>query len=207
MTAPTSAAEARTLWEISDDLAALEALLLAAGGEITEEEAEAEVDKWLAALAETKAERDAKIDAFCGLIRELVTRGGLRTAEAGRINEHALELLHTARVELGIDRIEAEVARIDALAKRDYQAASALESRLLAFFQRHGHKTLETLRFRITAAKHGGKRALRITGDVPLEFQRQEWVVDKEMIRAALEEGIELPFAELEERGARLKIT
>ena len=207
MTAPTSAAEARTLWEISDDLAALEALLLAAGGEITEEEAEAEVDRWLSELAETKAERNAKLDSYAGLIRELQTRAHMREQEAVRIHEHAAELLARLREENGINAIEAESVRVDQLADRDRQAVSALESRLLAFFQTHGHKTLETLRFRITAAKHGGKRALKITGDVPLEFQRQEWVVDKEMIRAALEEGIELPFAELEERGARLKIT
>jgi len=200
-------APARTLWEISDDLAALEVLLLAAGGEITEEEAEAEVDRWLGALAETKAERDAKIDDYIGLIRALETRATLRERESAGITEHAEERLAMAREQFGINAIEAEAMRVDQLADRDRQAVAALESRLLAFFQLHGHKTLETLRFRITAAKHGGKRALKITGDVPLEFQRQEWVVDKEMIRAALEEGIELPFAVLEERGSKLKIT
>jgi len=206
MTAPTSAADTRTLWEISDDLAALEALLLAAGGEITEEEAEAEVDKWLGALAETKAELAGKLDSYAGLIREMQTRASLRDFEGGKMWGHLEQVKQEALIAAGVPQIEDEIERIRALADRDRQAVASLESRLLAFFQLHGHKTLETLRFRITAAKVGGKRALKITGDVPLEFQRQEWVVDKEMIRAALEEGIELPFAVLEERGMRLSI-
>ena len=47
---------------------------------------------------------------------------------------------------------------------------------------------------------------MEITGDVPDNYKRIVYEVDRERIRADLEQGAELPFAHLNERGTHLRI-
>jgi hypothetical protein len=168
-----------TLYEISADLQALEMLLTEVGGELPDAVAEAAIDAWLEETG--KATRD-KVDDYCGLIRELEARRDARKAEARRL---------------------ADRAQIDA------NTVDRLKGRLLSFFEVHAIKTMETARFRVTAAQNGGVVPLIITA--PLESIPDEFIefVRKPMnpmIREMLEAGEALPFAELGERGKSIRI-
>lgn len=169
-----------TLYEISEELSALEAMLTEAGGEIPPE-AEAEIDAW---LADVQGRRDEKVDNYCRLIRNLETR------QAGRV---------------------AEAARLDDRARVDANTVSKLKARLLAFFDAHEIKTLDTALFHVTAQNNGGLVPLILKAgpeEMPAEFVE---VVETRKpataaIRAALEAGHALPFAELGPRGRGLRI-
>lgn len=168
-----------TLYEISGDLAALESLLTEVGGELPDDVAEAAIDSW---LEETGTATKDKVDNYCGLIRELEARRDARKAEA---------------------------QRLDQLANRDWNAVLRLKARLLWFFERHEMRTLETPRFRVTAAQNGGIAPLHITApieDIPDEFIEFIRKPMNPMIRELLEAGEKLSFAELGERGKSIRI-
>src|SRR5690606_19649213 len=129
----------------SDDLLALEDLLLETGGDVSEEEAERIVDTWLEQLG---AERDEKLDSYAALVKEMEARAGARRDMARQITERA---------------------------RADEATAKRLKDRLAFVFARCGWKTIETLRFRLTRAKAGGKAPLLVDGDadtLPERFQR-----------------------------------
>ena len=168
-----------TLYDISDDLLALEAILIEAGGDVSDPEADQAVDQWLAELGSA---RNEKIDAYCALYREFETRAKAR---------------------------EAEAARLLKLAEQDGNAASRLRSRLLYFFELHRISKLETDRFRLTVANNGGALPLFVDCEpeaLPDGYQKIRIEADKAAIREALEEGEELSFAHFGERGRHLRI-
>ena len=168
-----------TLYEISADLSALEELLTEVGGELPDGEAEAAIDAW---LEETGTATKEKVDRYCGLIRELEARRDARMEEAKRLQQRATT---------------------------DWNAILRLKARLLAFFEVHQLKTLETPRFRVTAAQNGGVAPLTITApleEIPDEFIEFVRKPMNPMIRELLEAGERLPFAELGERGKSIRI-
>jgi hypothetical protein len=175
-----------TLYNISADLSALEDLLFEAGGEVPEGEAEAAIDSWFEELGHA---RDAKVDSYCQLIRNLEARAELRRAEAQPFLTEANRLMARAIV--------------------DTNAVGRLKGRLLAFFDRHAIKTLETDRFRVTAAANGGVAPLIIDWEperLPEILQLTRIEANKKAIRETLESGIELEFARLGERGRSIRI-
>ena len=61
--------------------------------------------------------------------------------------------------------------------------------------------------YTLKIAKNGGKQPMTVDeGAVPDNFMKIVYAPDNELIRKALEEGKELPFARLEERGKHLNI-
>ena len=60
--------------------------------------------------------------------------------------------------------------------------------------------------FTIKLQKNGGKQPMIITDTVPDNFKRIVYEDDKELIRKRLEEGEQLSFAHLEERGQHIVI-
>ena len=60
--------------------------------------------------------------------------------------------------------------------------------------------------FTIKLQKNGGKQPMIITDTVPDNFKRIVYEDDKELIRKRLEEGEQLSFAHLEERGSHIVI-
>jgi Siphovirus Gp157. len=60
--------------------------------------------------------------------------------------------------------------------------------------------------FTIKLQKNGGQQPMIITGEVPDNFKRIVYEDDKALIRKRLEEGEELSFAHLEERGMHVVI-
>jgi hypothetical protein len=171
----------QTLYNIADDLRALESILLEAGGDISSPEALAAVEAW---EVELETNLGSKIDNYCALISEIEARSSARKAEADRL---------------------ADLARVDE------NAAKALRERLKFVFESRSLPTMQTERFRVSLARNGGKAPLDIRvgpDELPAWAVKRKTVVetDKDAIRARLEAGESLPFANLMERGSRLVI-
>lgn len=170
-----------TLFEIRNDLDALADLLAEVGGDVSEADAEAAIDAW---LLETEGARNAKLDSYAALIREIELRAAGRKAEA---------------------------ERLAALAKSDSATVDRLRGRLLWFLQDQGLGKVETERFRLTVCANGGKAPVRLLvapEQLPGEYQREKVIIsaDTDAIREALEQGAALSFAVLGERGHNLRI-
>lgn len=98
-------------------------------------------------------------------------------------------------------------------AKRLTDSARTLDNRItflkqnLFYSMKAINKTkFTTDLFSFNIAKNGGKRTLTIDGEVPEEYLKIVKEEDKDKIREVLENGIELPFAHLEEQGESLRI-
>lgn len=173
----------RTLFQISDDLLALEDLLSEVGGDVTDEQAEEAIMNWFAELGD---DRDEKLDGYVTLIAEFEARAEMRKREA---------------------------QRIAARARVDESSVDRLKERLKVFFQVMGLKTVETDLHRITLANNGGKLPLVLQGAyetdatlLPDEFQKKIVTPDKDLIRKKLEAGEMLEFASLGDRGQGIRI-
>ena len=60
--------------------------------------------------------------------------------------------------------------------------------------------------YTLKIAKNGGKQPLVIDSTVPDNYMKIKYEPDNDLIRQAIEEGKEVPFAHLEERGRHLNI-
>ena len=167
----------RTLFNISDDLEHLNSLLDELGDDTQQQEL---LSQWFEELG---TERDRKLDGYAALIAEMQARAEVRKAEAKRMLE---------------------------LATLDEKRARLLKERLKWFFETHKLKTVETLRYRLSLAKNGGKPPLILKDTSPQElperFQQISVAPNNAAIRAALEAGEELEFAQLGVIGTSLKI-
>jgi hypothetical protein len=165
----------RSLIDIGDDLRALAELLEETGGEIVDEA----LGRW---FDEIGAERDQKIDRYCGLIDDL-------DAQAKRHREDAKRLSEWAQV--------------------DENKVKRLKERLLWFFEAHKIERLVTPHYKPRIQANGGVQPLNLKvepSQLPEEFQRVVIEADSETIRRYLEDGGELEFAELLPRGRHLRV-
>lgn len=170
----------RTLFAISDDLQALYDRLDDLDGAVDAPEAEAELDTWFDTLHD---ERDQKIDNYAALITELEARAAARKEEAKRLRDRG---------------------------RRDADHAQYLKDRLVRFLQDHDLKTVETPRYRLTAARSGGKLPVIVHADpesLPPAYQRVKVSADLDALREALERGEAAEYAELGERSTYLRIS
>jgi hypothetical protein len=171
----------RTIYDISADLAALESILHENGGDVSDPQAEAALAEW---ERELELDLTGKVDRYCSLIAELEARSKSRQAEADRLAD---------------------------LAKADDKAAQGLRERLRFIWETRNLPKIETSRFRVALTRNGGKAPLDLRVE-PDELP--EWAIDrktivtanKDAIRARLEAGENLPFANLMERGTRISI-
>jgi hypothetical protein len=152
-----------TLFQIGEEIRALAELLMETGGEITDPEAEAAIDEW---LAETQVALERKADQVVWLIREFEGRADAR--------EEAAKALM-------------------ALAEVDRNGARRLRDRLKLFFEIHGLKRLETEHFKLAIAQNGGKVSLIVPAEweqepasAPEAFHRIKVELDRQEIEAAL---------------------
>lgn len=178
-----------TLRQISEDLRALDDLLEEIGGDISEADAEAAIDQW---LAENRANLNKKLDGYCTLIQKRLD------SESGR---------------------KEEANRLLSLARHDGNAAKTLKERLLWFFQQHpdlGGK-VETDLYKIAVAKNGGAAPVEvITSLSPQEalgypdlkqFVRVTYSWDLTAIGQALRaDQVPEDFAREGQRGEHLRI-
>ena len=169
-----------TLFEISDDLRALDQLLYESGGDITDPEVEQAISEWMESLDE---DLTTKVDNYAALITEIEARAEARKKEADRLRDRA---------------------------KVDANAAKSLKERLQFVFEQRGLGKLECPRYVVGLRKHGGKLPVEVDDvpaeELAPQYQRVRVDVDKNAIREALEKGEQLSFARLGERGQSLSI-
>ena len=122
------------------------------------------------------------MDNYAALIQELDARAAARKEEAKRLADAA---------------------------RRDEQKATYLKERLHGFFRRHGIDRLDTRRYSLRVARHGGKLPVVVdldADDLPERFRRARFSPDLTALREALESGEDLPFARFGDRGESLRI-
>jgi len=169
-----------TIYEISEDMAALDTLLAESGGEITPE-AEAAFASFEAELA---ANLTTKTDAYCSLISEIEARAEVRKAEAKRLADRAR-----------IDENAANALRERLRFVWETRKLGKVETdRFTVSLAKNGGKQPLDIRCGVE--------------DLPAWAVRRETVVtvDKDAIRARLDSGETLGFASLMERGTRISI-
>lgn len=167
----------RTLFEITGDLLALDELLFESGGDITGVEVSQAVDDW---FSELDGDLTNKVDNYCSLIKEIELRASNRKHEEDRMRS---------------------------LRKSDENAVKGLKRRMQEALDALGKKRIDTDLFRVTVAKNGGKQPMELDESaITDDYKKVVYVPDKDAIRSALEGGVELPFAELKERGRSLRI-
>lgn len=168
-----------SLFAIQNQITELESLL-----EQYHEAEDGEIEKQLWDFL-FKADEDfnTKAERYAGLIGELEARAKARKEESQRV-------AHLAQV----DQNQSE--RLKNTLKR-------------AFIERNLTK-IETTRYKISLVNNGGKQPLQVAefddAKIPDEFKRVQTVLDSDKIRAALEGGEVLEFAQLLPRGKRLAI-
>ncbi|MCD8140490.1 MAG: siphovirus Gp157 family protein [Planctomycetaceae bacterium] len=171
----------QSLFDISEDLAALDDLIFENAGNLDSPDVVAALDALEAEIVNNMVE---KIDNYAGLIKSIQARSEVRKQEA---------------------------KRLDARARIDLNTAKSLLDRLKLIFERHKIPKLETPRFRVGIVNNGGLLPLIIDGEpanLPENFKITQTTVvpDTEAIRAALAAGQEIPGRRLGERGQRLAI-
>lgn len=109
--------------------------------------------------------------------------------------------------------LEAEKAKWDAKKERAEKHSTVLANNITRLNQATmeamrlvGKDKLPTEHFKLAIQKNGGLQPLKITGEVPEVFQILEPKPDMRRIREALNEGFELDWAHLEERGVHLSV-
>lgn len=117
-----------------------------------------------------------------------------------------------------IQQLKATAEAADCEIKRLVQHKRTVENRVnflkdyyLSHLEKIGKSRVLTPRGAMSIAKAGGLKPLRIDDEdsIPLEYKREiiQSLIDKDAIREALERGMEIAGARLEERGKYLRIS
>lgn len=169
----------RTIFDIEDDIRALDDLLHESGGDITDEG----VEQYIAQLMEElREDLENKVDGFAAYIGELKAREQARKSEADRLR---------------------------GLAKSDGNAAAGLRGLLLLKLKQLGIKKLKTKRYNVSVSANGGKQPLDIVADrLPGEYRREVVTIeiDRNAIERDLKAGVEIPGVTALPRGESLRI-
>ncbi len=130
-------------------------------------------------LESIDGEIEEKADGYAKIIKELESKRDARKIEADRLRNSA---------KVFDNRI------------------NTLKQRLFDTMKEVGKPKFTTNLFSFSIAKNGGKQPLTIDGEVPEEYTKTIVENDTEKIRQALENGENLSFAHLEDRGESLRI-
>jgi hypothetical protein len=159
----------RKLYQIGDDLSALEELLTDIDGEIPEGEIGTAIEEWFDAIGH---ERDNKIRNYCALIEMMG---------------------------FNADACEEEARRLGKLKRANENGARRLKERLQAFFEQHGIQKLDLGAFRPRIQANGGQAPLIVPqtwatepASAPEAFHKITVELNTPAIREALTEGREL---------------
>jgi hypothetical protein len=134
----------------------------------------------------------------------LDTLEGLMGAVEAKADSYAAVISHMeAHEDLLQKEIDRLTAKKTAISNNKKRMKDSLQSAMIAMDQ----KTIKTDLHTFRVQKNGGKQPLDIFGDVPDKFQKVVYEPDKDLIRKALENGEELEFAVLKERGEHLVIS
>ena len=133
------------------------------------------------AFSQVEGALNEKVDAYCSII-------------------HQKEATGKARVE--------EANRIEALSSTDFSAAKRMREAMMLVLNALGKTKLETVLHKVSIRGNGGKQPLVIENDsnIPAEWTKVRYEIDRDKIRTALESGELLDFAVLSPRGHHLSI-
>jgi len=172
-----------SLWEIADDIRALDALIEELGGDITDPQV---TTAWEAMAASLATDESRKLDGYVNWIKRL-------EMEAAAVRAESDQYLQKART-------------------RDNRIAW-IKANLKLHLETTGRTKIETETHRVVSIRgNGGSTPVKLADTIdpaalPDEFTIVRRAPDMEAIRAALSGGRELPFATLEKRGTHLRIT
>lgn len=169
----------QTLWEIGQDMLALDQIMAECGGDMDD-------PKVAQAIAEMNDQiindLEVKADNYAAYVHHLLARAKARAEEAERLS---------------------------ARAKVDTNAAKRLRENMKTVLEFAGVKKIETPRFQISIAGNGGKQPIECNvkpDDLPDELRKTEFKINSDAIRTKLEAGEEVPGCRLLERGTSLRI-
>lgn len=172
----------KNLFDIGEELIAIEEMIEAAEGDIGDPAEEAWITEWLESAAEAQA---SKVDCYINLVRSFENKAAAAGAEEDRYKK-AKTVNHSH--------------------------ASRLLSRLKQHMEKTSQLKIETATGRtVTIQKNGGVAPLIVSPDVdPTQlspkFQKLTIELDTKAVRAAIAAGEEVAFASLGERGTSLRI-
>lgn len=109
-------------------------------------------------------------------------------------------------IDANIELIEEEIDRLEKIVLALKNNKSKMNDTLKQAMVLMDKNEIEGKLHKVKVVKNGGKKPLVITDEVPNNFQKLIFEDDNAKIRKALENGEELPFAHLDERGTHLKI-
>lgn len=105
-----------------------------------------------------------------------------------------------------IEKIDKEIARLSAIRSACDNSVQTMKRRLMQAMKDMDMPEIKTDFHTFKIQKNGGKRKVKVTGDVPDSYTKIIYQPDMERIRSDLEDGKELEFAELAPRGEHLRI-
>lgn len=127
--------------------------------------------------------------------------------------EHKLDAYGIVRNELSMDiaKIDMEVKRLTEKKRRINGNITRINEAIMASMKLHDTRKVEGEHFTWQIQKNGGKAPLIIDDSIsavelPEEYQSWDVKVNKDAIRKALEEGKELPYARIGERGESIRL-
>lgn len=171
----------QTLFDISDDIMALDELIWENDGDLDNPEVAKVLDKF---EAEIMNNLEAKVDNYSAYIKTLMHRAQARSDESERLADRA---------------------------KTDENAAKNLAERLKYVLIKLNIPKVDTPRYSIAICKNGGKLPLNVDiapEKLPEEYRTETTTVkaNNDSIRAALESGQKVPGCSFGERGVSLRI-
>lgn len=171
-----------TLFEIGEDLEAIESLLYELDGDISDPEAAEAIEVW---FAEFQQNQGKKIDGYLNLIRKWEAEAAAAKAEIDQYRKRA----------------QVRENRVD-----------AFKARLKLYMETTNQKKIETPTGRaVSIQANGGKVPLWVDENVRPEsleprFQKITVAVNNDAIRTAIDAGEALSFARLGQRGTQLRV-
>lgn len=128
-----------------------------------------------------EGELNEKVDAYCAIIKQKEAVGKARWEEANRL---------------------------EALGATDSLSAKRMREAMMLVLNALGKTKLDTVLHKVSIRGNGGKQPLVIEDDtnIPAEWTKVRYDIDRDKIRTALESGEVLDFAVLSPRGSHLSI-
>lgn len=112
------------------------------------------------------------------------------------------------QLEMEADECDKVIEAFQAKKKQRQNSVKRLKEALLSAMDIANLSEIKAGAWTLKVAKNGGKNPVEIPDEskVPENYMRIKYEIDKDLIRKALEEGKELSFATLGERGRHLNI-
>ena len=136
------------------------------------------------------------------------TMEGIEGALEDKLDSYAYVL---SSLDGDINTVDTEIKRLQDIKKSLVNNKDSIKKNMYSSMVALDMRKIKTAKHQFTIAKNGGKLPVVIYDGITPEYVPEEYRVtkydfDKDAIRAALENGDFIPFAELGERGESLRI-